>query len=99
MLCWFSEAPLASGRRYLLRHGAKEVRAIVELVHHRLDIHTLEEAPAAHLDLNDLGRATLKLLQPLAVDPYAENRTTGAFILVDENTHATVGAGLVRSAS
>ncbi|HJW09019.1 MAG TPA: sulfate adenylyltransferase subunit 1 [Holophagaceae bacterium] len=96
-LCWFSEAPLAPGRRYLLRHGTHELRAVVDRIDHRLDIHALEARTASSLELNDLGRVRLRLQQPLAADAYARNRSTGAFILVDEATHATVAAGLIQS--
>ena len=69
-----------------------ELRAVV-------DIHALEELPAPQrLDLNDIGRVALRLSEPLVVDLYGENRTTGAFILVDETTNETVGAGTVVAA-
>jgi len=94
-LVWFDEAPLRGDRPYLLRHGASEVRAQVQTLHHRLDIRTFEAQPAPTLGLNDIARATLRLQQPLAVDAYGENRATGAFILVDPDSHHTVAAGLV----
>jgi sulfate adenylyltransferase subunit 1 (EFTu-like GTPase family) len=65
-----------------------------------VDIHTLDDVPAPEqLALNDIGVVRLRLSEPLAVDPYAENRETGAFILVDEATNDTVGAGMVLTAS
>jgi sulfate adenylyltransferase subunit 1 len=64
-----------------------------------VDIHTLEDRPApARLDLNDIAIVSLRLAEPLAVDPYSRNRTTGAFILIDESTNDTLGAGMVISA-
>ncbi|HJU84047.1 MAG TPA: GTP-binding protein [Holophagaceae bacterium] len=94
-LCWFSETPLAPGRRYLLRQGTRESRAVVSELRHRLDLQTLAMAPATHLAMNDLGRARFRLQQSLAADPYAEDRATGAFILIDEATNSTVGAGMI----
>ena len=65
-----------------------------------LDVHTLEEDRSKHeLALNDIGAVTLRLSAPLAVDAYGDNRTTGAFILIDEATNDTVAAGMVRAAT
>jgi len=95
-LCWLSEEALEPGRRYLLRHGSRELRATIGTLRGRLDLSSLRNEPAGRLELNDIGDATLRLQQPLAADPYDADRTTGAFILVDERSHATVGAGLIR---
>ena len=62
----------------------------------RLDLGTLERVPAEGLALNDIGSLRLRLAQPLAADPYAESRSTGAFIVIDEATNDTVGAGMIR---
>ena len=76
------------------------MRAIVDELVSITDIHTLDEvAGPEHLALNDIGVVRLRLSEPLAVDPYAENRETGAFILIDEATNDTVAAGMVLSAS
>ena len=61
-----------------------------------MDVHTLEDDPAESLELNDIGRVRLRLGAPLTVDPYARNRDTGSFILIDEATGDTVGAGMIR---
>jgi sulfate adenylyltransferase subunit 1 len=95
-LCWLSEAPSRPGGRYLLRQGSRETRVILSGTAQRLDLNTLRREPEAGLAMNDIARLTLKLQQPLPADPYLENRATGAFILVDESTHATVAAGFVR---
>jgi sulfate adenylyltransferase subunit 1 (EFTu-like GTPase family) len=72
------------------------VRAIVDEVRDRLDLTTSERAPAPDgLELNDIGRVRLRASRPLPVEPYAANRVTGAFILIDEGTNDTVGAGMV----
>ena len=93
-LCWLAEAPARPGARYLVKHGTRTVRARLEDVGERLDVATLERAPAETLELNDIARARLRLSEPLAVDRYAGARTTGSFILLDEATNDTVAAGM-----
>ncbi|MGB0126988.1 MAG: sulfate adenylyltransferase, partial [Rhodocyclaceae bacterium] len=95
MVCWLSEVPLDLNRRYLVRHTTREVKALVAGIAHRLDINTLERAPTGRLNMNDIGKVSLKLAQPVCADPYATNRTTGAFIVIDEATNNTVGAGMI----
>ncbi|WLT31197.1 sulfate adenylyltransferase subunit 1 [Geothrix sp. PMB-07] len=97
-LCWLSEAPSRPGGRYLLRHGSRETRAILHGTAQRLDLNSLQRELETRLAMNDIAQLNLKLQQPLPVDPYRENRATGAFILVDETTHATVAAGFIRGA-
>ena len=99
-VCWMAEAPLRPGGRYALKHTTSTVRAIVAGVSDRLDVATLQAIPGpAELALNDIGRVTLRVSRELAVDPYAVNRATGAFILIDEASNETVGAGMVRAAA
>ncbi len=99
-MCWMAEAPLRAGGRYALKHGTSTVRAIVDEVADRLDVGTLEAIPGpAELGLNDIGRVRLRVSRELAVDPYAVNRATGAFIMIDEASNETVGAGMVRAPS
>ena len=93
-VCWLSERPLSLSRRYLVRHTTREVRAQVVGVDWRLDLSALERVPAESLAMNDIGRVRLRLAQPLAVDPYGENRDTGAFVVIDEATNETAAAGL-----
>ena len=95
MLCWLSETPLDLNRRYLIRHTTREVKTLVAGIAHRLDVNTLERATAGRLLMNDIGKVSLKLAQPLSADAYAINRTTGAFILIDEATNNTVAAGMI----
>ncbi len=98
-ICWMAEAPLRAGGRYALKHTTSNVRAIVDGVSDRLDVGTLEPVPGpAELALNDIGRVKLRVSRELAIDPYAVNRATGAFILIDEASNETVGAGMVRAA-
>jgi sulfate adenylyltransferase subunit 1 len=96
VLCWLHERPLEAGRRYLVRHGTREVKGALQAITWRIDVNTLERAPSASLALNDIARVTLKLAQPVFADPYAESRATGAFIVVDEATNDTVGAGMIQ---
>src|SRR3954454_12926656 len=98
-VAWMGDAELRPGARYALKHTTRTVRATVQAVHGRLDMTTLEEKPApGRLQLNDIGRLTLRTSGPVLADRYADNRTTGAFILIDEHTNDTVGAGMVKEA-
>ncbi len=97
-ICWMNERPLQVRGRYVLRHTTREVVAIVETIEHRVDIHTRSTDAATSLELNDIGRVRLRTSQPLAVDPYAVDRQTGSFILIDESTNETLGGGMVVSA-
>jgi len=96
-LCWLGDAPARPGATYLLKHTTRTVRAKLDAIEDRLDVTTLERAPADELELNAIGRVRLRLGGELAVDPYAVSRATGAFILIDEGTNDTVGAGMVAS--
>jgi sulfate adenylyltransferase large subunit len=94
-VCWLSERPLAPGQRLALKHGTATVRAVIDEVVNRLDLAEGARAEAEGLALNDIGRVRLRVSRPLPAEAYAANRVTGAFILVDEGTHETVGAGMV----
>ena len=94
-VCWLAAEPLRPGGRYRLRHTTRDVRAVVDTVVSRLDVSTSDSAPAQALALNDIGQVRLRTAEPLVVDAYARHRATGAFLLVDESTGATVAAGMV----
>jgi bifunctional enzyme CysN/CysC len=97
-VCWFAERPLRPGSRYLLKHLTQTVEAVVDGIDDVLDVTSLERGPApAELALNDIGRVRLRARRPLVADPYARNRATGAFILIDEATNDTVAGGMVCS--
>ncbi len=98
-LVWMSERHLHAGRTYLLKHAAQSVRARVEATIERVDIKTLEQAPASSLALNEIGRVTVMTERPLSFDAYSENRATGSFILIDTITNETVAAGMISKAS
>jgi sulfate adenylyltransferase subunit 1 (EFTu-like GTPase family) len=94
-LCWLSERPLRVGATYSLKHTTRSARAVVRAIDNRLDVNTFGRHPTDGLSLNEIGEVTLKTSVPLVVDPYTRNRVTGSFILVDEATHATAGAGMI----
>jgi sulfate adenylyltransferase large subunit len=98
MVCWMSDQPLSPRGRYAIKHTTKWARAMVTGIQYRLDINTLHrEEGIGRLKLNDIGRIALRTTAPLAYDEYRRNRTTGSFLLVDEATNNTVGAGMLLS--
>jgi sulfate adenylyltransferase subunit 1 len=95
-VCWMADAPLRPGGRYAIKHATHSARAIVEAIEDRVEVGALQREPgAAELALNDIGRVRLRTSKPLAFDPYARNRATGSFIVIDEATNDTVGAGMI----
>jgi bifunctional enzyme CysN/CysC len=95
-VCWMTDAPLRAGSKYAIKHSTHAARAVIDEVVDRVDVHTLQsDSGAGELALNDIGRVRLRTSKPLAFDPYARNRATGSFILIDEATNDTVGAGMI----
>ena len=95
-ICWMTDQPLAVSNRYALKHATRSVRAVVTSIEHRIDVNTLAKIEDVNsLGLNEIGLVSLRLSGPVAVDAYRENRTTGSFVLIDESTHVTVGAGMI----
>jgi sulfate adenylyltransferase large subunit len=96
MICWFNERPLQERNKYVLKHTTRTVKALVRELHYRLDVNTLHrDETTGSLGMNELGRASLRVTSPLFVDEYRRNRDTGSFILIDESTNETVGAGMI----
>ena len=95
-LCWMADEPLDLRRKYWLKHGTRQTAAKVTAIDTLLDINTQQRHPATGLKLNDIARVALTVQQPLAADAYDDIRATGAFILIDEVTHQTVAAGMIR---
>jgi sulfate adenylyltransferase subunit 1 len=95
-VCWLSEEPLDLRRKYWLKHTTRQVAARITKIDTLLDINTQEKRPADALKLNGIANITLNVQQPLAADAYDAIRSTGAFILIDEVTHQTVAAGMIR---
>ncbi len=95
-VCWMTNAPLRPRAKLAIKHTTRTARAMVTDIAYRLDVNTLHRDEAAgELGLNEIGRVHLRVTQPLMVDSYDRNRTTGSFILIDEATGVTVGAGMV----
>jgi bifunctional enzyme CysN/CysC len=96
IVCWMADEPVAVGRSYALKQTTRTARAVVEEVRYRIDVNTLHrDEQARELAINDIGRIRLHTSVPLMFDEYRRNRTTGSFILIDEATNATVGAGMI----
>jgi sulfate adenylyltransferase subunit 1 len=95
-VCWLSEEPLDLRRKYWLKHTTKQVPARVTSIDSLLDINTQERHAGNELKLNGIARITLNVQQPLAADAYDDERATGSFILIDEVSHQTVAAGMIR---
>ncbi|MCH1504327.1 GTP-binding protein [Verrucomicrobiales bacterium] len=97
MICWFSaEAPLAVRGKYVLRHTTNEVKAMVKEVKYKMNINNLHKIEDdLTFQLNDIGRISLRTSKPIASDPYQNNRATGSFVLIDEQTNQTVAAGMI----
>jgi bifunctional enzyme CysN/CysC len=94
-LVWMNEEPLFPGRSYLLKCGTKTVTASITELKHKIDVNTFEHLAAKELKLNEVTVCNIALSEPIAFDPYKTNRETGAFILIDRFTNATVGAGMI----
>jgi len=97
MVCWMDEtAPLRVGGKYAIKHTTRTARTVVRGLQYRLDVNTLHrDDTAGELQLNEIGRIRLRTTVPLLADEYRRNRTTGGFILIDESTNRTVGAGMI----
>jgi len=95
-VAWMADRPVAPGDFLALKHTTRWVRAVVRDIHYRLDVNTLHrDESTTSLGLNDVGRVSLRVTQPLYYDSYRRNRQTGSFILADESTNVTVGAGML----
>jgi bifunctional enzyme CysN/CysC len=97
-IVWMDEQPMLRGRSYLMKIGAKTVNATIAPLKYRVDVNTLQHLPAEKLELNEIGVCEIELDQPIAFDPYKDNRDTGGFILIDRLTNHTIGAGMLNFA-
>ena len=98
IVCWMIDQPLRHSGRYAIKHTTRWARAMVAELSYRLDVNTLQrDVSATELGLNEIGRVRLRITAPLMHDTYHENRLTGSFILVDEATNVTAGAGMIHS--
>jgi sulfate adenylyltransferase large subunit len=99
-ICWMTDEQLRPGSRYSIKQTSRSATAVIDGIEDIVDVHTLERVGTAQeLNLNDIGRVHLRTSVPLVFDPYTSNRRTGSFILIDESTNGTVGAGMIAAAS
>ena len=94
-LVWMHEEPMVAGREYLIKHTSRKTPGVFAAIRNQIDVNTLESSPAVALGLNEIGTVQLVVNEPLCFDPYSRNRTTGAFIVIDRISNATVGAGMI----
>ena len=100
MVCWMTTEPLRPRQKLAIKHTTRNGRALVKDIQYRLDVNTLHrDQETKELGINEIGRVQLRTTVPLLCDPYSKNRTTGSFILIDEATGVTVGAGMINSGS
>jgi bifunctional enzyme CysN/CysC len=98
-LVWLGEEPLQPGKRYDIKRATTYVPGNITQIDQRINVNTLEKSPASQLQLNEVAEVTLSLDAPLALDNYLDNRTTGAFIVIDRLSNITVGAGMIQTSS
>ena len=94
-LVWMSEEPLMPNKQYAIKFATKKVPGSIAAIEHKIDVNTLEKSEALHLELNEIALTQLKLTESVAADKYTDVRATGAFIVIDRLSNATVGAGMV----
>jgi bifunctional enzyme CysN/CysC len=95
MLVWMADEPMLPGKKYDIKRATSYVPGSIASITHRVDVNTLEHGAASSLQLNEIGRVKVSLDAPIALDGYAQNRTTGSFIVIDRLTNGTVGAGMI----
>jgi bifunctional enzyme CysN/CysC len=95
MVVWMAEEPLSAGSQYLMKQATVQAPATVTAIRYRIDVNTLRRGDAVSLGLNDIGRIRVESPRRLAFDPYNRNRATGAFILIDRVSNATVASGMI----
>ncbi|MDO9048811.1 MAG: sulfate adenylyltransferase subunit CysN [Methylobacter sp.] len=94
-IVWMAENALAPGRQYIIKLATRSVSGSVTMIHHRIDVNTLEHHDATELQLNEIGSCTVSVNAPVVFDPYKSHKGTGAFIIIDRLTNGTVGAGMI----
>jgi sulfate adenylyltransferase subunit 1 len=94
-LCWLATEPFNRSRRYLIKHGTRTVKGLLDSPQYKINMNSMGREPADTFSLNDIGRISVKTSQPLAFQPYRLNRAAGSFIVIDESTNNTVAAGII----
>ncbi len=95
MLVWMNQDAMVPGKTYLFKHTTQTLPGTIETLSYRIDVNTLHRSPAPNLELNEIGRVRVSLNAPIHFDPYRTNRVTGAFVVIDRITNATVAAGMI----
>tara|TARA_R110001592_G_scaffold91754_4_gene268263 strand:+ start:957 stop:2597 length:1641 start_codon:yes stop_codon:yes gene_type:complete len=96
-IVWMAEAKIAPGKLVDIKLGTKQVSGSIQSIEHLIDVNTLEKKPAANLELNTIALCTIHFNQTVAFDSYRDNKSTGAFIIIDRLTNVTVGAGMIEA--
>ncbi len=94
-IVWMSSEPMLPGKSYLFKHTTQSTLGQIDSLKYRVDVNTLHRTPAPELQLNEIGRCSISVNQPLFFDPYRRNRSTGSFIIIDRVSNITVGAGMI----
>lgn len=95
MVCWMTDKPAEAGKSYILKHTTNSTRCFIEQIRYRIDIDNLHRQKSLFLALNDVGRVSIKTVEPIMFDAFTRNKSTGSFIMIDEKTSNTVGAGII----
>jgi sulfate adenylyltransferase subunit 1 len=96
VLCWMDNVPLLSGKKYFLQHNSNLVRCIIKEIIHKTDVNSFEEiTDNTGINLNDICKVKIKSAQPISFDSYKKNKANGSFILIDESSNITAGAGMI----
>ncbi len=98
-IVWMTEQAMVPGRQYLIKSGTRSVSGSISIIHHRIDVNTLEHHDANQLNLNEIGSCTVSLTAPIVFDPYKLSKGTGSFIVIDRLSNVTVGAGMITGSS
>lgn len=95
MIVWMTEKSLTPGRQYIIKLATRTASGSISMIHHRVDVNTLEHHDASELNLNEIGLCTVNLNAPVVFDPYKRSKGTGSFIVIDRLSNVTVGAGMI----
>ncbi|WMJ08538.1 sulfate adenylyltransferase subunit CysN [Nitrosomonas sp. sh817] len=95
MLCWLSEQPLDTARKYLIKQTTRIVKTVISRIDYRVDVNTMDRETVSSLKMNDIAHVGIKVQLPLVCDDYARNHATGSFIIIDESSNNTVAAGMI----
>ena len=94
-IVWMAEQAMTPGRQYVIKLASRSVSGSISMIHHRIDVNTLEHHDANELKLNEIGHCTVAVNAPVVFDPYKLNKTTGSFVVIDRLSNITVGAGMI----